>query len=255
MPFNPPFKNTYSLGDLFYGFHPKRADLIKYFATTILNNNNGERMTVDQFKRGAVQGMPDAIQSAWKQFIVSNKQHPNYARYSDAIKGYGKYGYDEDAFAKAETNAAALNSAWRAKSKFGLDWALRNNIGHIHFVLDGIDMAAVVTKTHNFTDGGKVLAEDSPRGKAPDDAEKERTITHSELRWIYRNRNNPQVRQGVQFWLTSGTMQPCGAPWEDTVRTTIMPTSGASKTWKEAWNIYRPKEEHAEFLPELPVTK
>jgi hypothetical protein len=259
MPFNSPFKNTYTSGDLVYGFSPSRRRLIMKFVNEI-STGDGRAVTVDMFKKSVAiaEGAPTVAKASWQQFLAKNKKHPQYKDYYSKI---AKYGFDDESFANdPQATDVELNAAWRAKSKFGLDWALRNKVGHIHFVLDDIDMAAVVTKTHKFTDAaGKVLAEDDPRGKAPGGIDKERTITHSELRWVYRNRKNPLVSQGVQFWLsnTAGTILPCGAPWDDAVRETTMPSSkggtetGAVKKWKDAWSAYKPTKERSEFEPQL----
>jgi hypothetical protein len=64
----------------------------------------------------------------------------------------------------------------------------------VHFLLDtflkGDGMASVVGK------GGA-------HGKS---------ITAGELRWIYRNRGKPRVRDNVKFWTTAGAARP---PWEE----------------------------------------
>jgi hypothetical protein len=44
---------------------------------------------------------------------------------------------------------------------------------------------------------------------APHD--KIRTVTGSELRWIYRNKNNVETRTYVQFWFNK---RQCCPPWD-----------------------------------------
>jgi hypothetical protein len=242
MPFNQPFNWNFTDGDLIYGLAPSRRSLVIHFGATILNIKGPS--TVDQYRRGQMSTLRKQDRTAWRSFLRENEAHKRYGRYVEAIRAYNN---DEEKFAEANQNAAVQNAAWRAKSKFGMEWTLKNQRGHIHFVLDAIDMAAVVTKTHEFTDPhGIVLAHDLPRGKAPTGVDKERTITHSELRWVYRNRSNPLVQARVQFWITAGNIHPCGPPWENNVTTTTMP-SGAVITWRRAWQAYNPTQERNAF--------
>jgi hypothetical protein len=247
MPFNQPFRNHYTAGDLIYGLATTRSKLVIHFGAAIINAGGGA-VTVDQYRKSLVEQRPKPERTAWKQFLRDNERHPRYGEYALAIR---KYDNDEEKFAEAELRADLQNAAWRSKSKFGMEWILNGDRGHIHFVLDDIDMAAVVTKTHHFADpiSGDVLARDFPRGKAPADADnKERTITHSELRWIYRNRTNPKVSGGVQFWLSGGGgINACPPPWDNAQRSTTMPTSGVVKTWQQAWAVYRPTTERSTF--------
>jgi hypothetical protein len=242
MPFTQPFKGYYDKGDLIYGLAPSRRKLTVKFGAAFLSSGGGA-LTIDQYRKSLVDLGAGAKPYMFNQFLLDNARHAKYSSFSKAIKNHGN---DEEAFAEAnELKADLQNAAWRAKSKFGMEWMLSGNRGHIHFVLDDIDMAAVVTKTHEFTSptSGKVLARDFPRGKAPADTNnKERTVTHSELRWIYRNRANPLVSGGIQFWLSGngGQIAVCGPPWDNTVNTTTMPTNNAVKTWQQAWAIYKP---------------
>ena len=242
MPFTIPFKLNFTAGDLIYGLAPSRGGLVQHLGVDIINSRGPA--TVDQYKKSSMDQLRKEDRKAWNSFLQDNERHKKYGRYSMAIRGHHN---DEEKFASAHSELAQ-NSAWRAKSKFGMEWTLVNQRGHIHFVLDDIDMGAVVTKTHRFTDtGGDVLAEDTPRGKAPAGVNKERTITHSELRWVYRNRSNPLVQARIQFWLTTGgALQPCGPPWDNDTKTTTMP-SGSVISWKQAWLAYRPTTERNAF--------
>jgi hypothetical protein len=246
MPFTPPYIGFYTPGDLIYGLRTTRSKLVIHFGAAIIAGGSGVQ-TVDQYRKSLVLLRPKAERTTWRQFMRDNEAHPRYSGYAHLVR---RYDNDEEAFSAAEASAALQNAAWRAKSKFGLEWTLRGNRGHIHFVLDDIDMGAVVTKTHNFTDPltGNVLAQDLPRGKAPDDArDKERTITHSELRWIYRNRANPLVSGGIQFWLSvHGAIAPCGPPWDNAALNTTLP-SAAVMSWQHAWRIYHPTTERNAF--------
>ena len=244
MPFQQPYTLGFTPGDLIYGLAPMRAKLVIHFGFTIQGP-----ATVDQYRRSQMESeaYKKIDRTTWKSFLRENEAHSRYGRYSQFIR---KYNSDEEEFAD-HSSSVEQNSAWRAKSKFGMEWTIKNGRGTIHFVLDGIDMAAVVTKTHLFTDvNGDVQAQDLPRGPSQGAEDKERTITHSELRWIYRNRTNPLVVASVQFWRTNpltNNILPCEPPWINGPHTVVMPTSGAVKTWPQAWAIYKPKVERAIF--------
>lgn len=243
MPFTAPYKTNFTPGDLIYGLAPSRVPLVVHFGAAIMAWNGPA--TVDQYRATAMAQLHRTHRTTWRAFMRANEEHPKYQRYMQAIRAHNN---DEDAYAPT-VRAALQNAAWRAKSKFGMEWTIANARGHIHFVLDAIDMGAVVTKTHRFVDpGGQVLAQDNPRGKAPADGDKERTITHSELRWVYRNRTNPQVQQRVQFWRTpaGAAIAPCGPPWDDAVTQVAMP-SGAVVNCRQAWLAYHPTTERNAF--------
>jgi hypothetical protein len=243
MPFAPPYKTTFTAGDLIYGLATTRSKLVFHLGAQIMTV--GGPATVDQYRTSSMSQLTKQDRRDWRSFLQENETHVKYGRYRRAIRGFDN---NEEEFASSGVSSAVQNAAWRAKSKFGMEWTLKNGRGHIHFVLDDIDMGAVVTKTHQFVDGnGVVVAQDLPRGKAPPEGEKERTITHSELRWIYRNRQNPLVQGGVQFWRTTGgVIQPCGPPWDNHLLTVTMP-SGSVLTWRNAWRAYRPTTEKNAF--------
>ncbi|CDG80857.1 hypothetical protein GJA_194 [Janthinobacterium agaricidamnosum NBRC 102515 = DSM 9628] len=95
------------------------------------------------------------------------------------------------------------NSILRRKVKGGLYWATSVAKKHVHFVLDGLDMEAVVRKSASY---------DNPTGSNNEQSNtaKTRAYTGAELRWIYRNRNNPDVQSHVHF-VKEG--KPCPPPW------------------------------------------
>ncbi|CDH34623.1 hypothetical protein [Xenorhabdus bovienii] len=106
------------------------------------------------------------------------------------------------------------------KCKGGLSWIVTDNDPiaqklKIHFILDGIDMKSVVKKESYISD--------------------KTSITAHELRWIYRNRNNPKVKQKIHFWLDG---EPSMPPWE-------RPES------RELWKEYIPTGE----LPQTEITR
>lgn len=237
MPFTQPYIGWYTPGDLIYGLAPMRQTLTLHFGAAIIGGT-GQPVTVDQYRKSYMDTRQKSERVEWKAFLRANENHPRYQGYGQQVR---RYNSDEELFARREPNAELHNAAWRDKSKFGMEWTLSGNRGIIHFVLDGIDMGAVVSKTHNFTDAnGNVLARDLPHGKAPAGAGKERTVTHSELRWIYRARTNPVVAAGVQFWLSNAHgISPCSPPWTNAHQNTVVPNHGAM-TWAQAWATYVP---------------
>jgi hypothetical protein len=84
----------------------------------------------------------------------------------------------------------------RRKCKGILDFQIFGKGLPVHFILDDMDTKLAADKTSFH--GGK------ERHKSLD-------VTHSELRWIFRNKDNPTVARSVQFWLNDKTVFP---PWD-----------------------------------------
>lgn len=112
------------------------------------------------------------------------------------------------------------------KCKGGLWWATRNAV-HVHFYLGGLDMEMVCGRPgYPKSDG----------------------ITCQELRWIFRFKEDAEVKKYIQFWRPAGvttlggltaaqvgaTPEQCGAPWDATSFT------DAAKVWSK----YKPKGKH-----------
>ncbi|MBS7696930.1 MULTISPECIES: hypothetical protein [unclassified Chelatococcus] len=92
----------------------------------------------------------------------------------------------------------------RRKCKGGLHWAATGKFTiAAHFILDQLDMAAVVEKNATWHGGRKLDFKDK--------GDKSRSCTGSELRWIYRNQTDALVRNTVQFWKQ---FRPVAPPWE-----------------------------------------
>jgi len=244
MPFNRPFKFDFTGGDLVYGLAPMRRRLIKHLGAALIGAQGPA--TVDQYKKSTMSALRPDDRKAFKNFVRNNETDKQYGRFAQAIRVYDN---NEDGFAAANPNDQLKNSVWRAKSKFGMKWTIENQRGHIHFLLNEIDMVAVVSKTHTFLNPRnpkEILAEDQPRGKALTSV-KERTITHSELRWIFRNRRNRLVAERVQFWHeVGGVMQPCHPPWNTENHTTAM-VNGQAVQWCLLWTRYVPTAEPEVF--------
>lgn len=85
-----------------------------------------------------------------------------------------------------------MNLRYGRACKAGMAYAITVRAGRIHFVLDCIDWKRFF---------GDVTA--------PHDT---RQITGKELRWLFRHRENPQIKTEVYFWLDG---KRCHAPWEE----------------------------------------
>jgi hypothetical protein len=92
--------------------------------------------------------------------------------------------------------------------KGAMERILKQEHKRIHFVLNGIDMEAVLDN--------KWVVTDKRSG--------DKSITAIELRWVYRNWGDPDVREGVYFYVDELKVK---APWE---------------TDPELWATYEPKK-------------
>ncbi|MFC7517189.1 hypothetical protein ACFQUU_19445 [Herbaspirillum sp. GCM10030257] len=129
------------------------------------------------------------------------------------------------------------NSAVRRKSKGGLYWATKEAKKHVHFVLDGLDIKSVVTKSFAGENGDHPIGSSESLGSGE---VKNRSVTGSELRWIYRNREDSDVQRYVHFWFEG---KPCRPPWEEYKTTRFQ--NGKLETIEHnvetLWSQYVPK--------------
>lgn len=90
--------------------------------------------------------------------------------------------------------------AWTKTSKAGLEFQAKRRRGsRIHFVLDGLDYVRVLSQKPVPGAIAKV------RITVPED------ITSAEIRWLFRNRNDADVRGALVFWRNGVTT---AAPWD-----------------------------------------
>ncbi|WP_143277486.1 hypothetical protein [Bordetella genomosp. 9] len=209
MPFHPPFKQRYERGDLVYGLarqrsryaydYPQFRDAQDFVAET--GEPNFSR--IDQYA---------AIAAERREQQYFNKAAP--ANQADFLASIGRH----PKYRKALSAKQATVQAVARKCKAGLAWAAGAGMT-VHFVLDQLDMVQVVSKAH-------------PRDREA------KSYTGCELRWVYRNRHDPAVRQAIQFWRAGAPILP---PWEG---------EGA-----RLWAAYHPAHEHADtparFFPSL----
>ncbi|MDC9606331.1 hypothetical protein [Xenorhabdus griffiniae] len=142
--------------------------------------------------------------------MKSSKHYPYQKSFTSYGNNHKKY---NTAFSETLTKEG-IGKLFSRKCKAGLSWITMSNSNNdivknntIHFILDNIDMWYVTTKSNY-------------RQDRPD-------VTATELRWIYRNRENPNVQEKIQFWLNGHPTLP---PWEN-------------EKGKEIWKLYTPKSE------------
>lgn len=199
MPMEPPWRSKFQPGDYLFGY----ANTITEFAEAHKSEGASDKDKIQELATDRAQALDGRGRTADKAaFIESLEKHP---KYKGIVSDSGK-DIRAPALAGLKPGDVKNNREWRIKSKGSLYWATMDAKKHVHFILDGIDMNEVVYKTH-YT--GHPHGQDT-RPKTPPD-QKTRTITHAELRWIYRNKVFPQVRQHVQFWLKG---QCCVPPWQ-----------------------------------------
>ncbi|MBS7699094.1 MULTISPECIES: hypothetical protein [unclassified Chelatococcus] len=178
MPFEPPFKQGFNPGDIFFGLGTFTICKLKTYGHIISPDLDQQLLNI---KRYLINGEKKTrfTPSDNSEFVAGILEHEKYRKATDL--SYPDF------------------IRWRKKSKFGLYWYTRGeSSAAVHFFLDQMNLKAVIKKKHgeDYVDelGGK-----------------HRSITGSELRWIYRNRHDPQVQKSVQFWRNG---LPDYAPWD-----------------------------------------
>ncbi|MCR6650961.1 MAG: hypothetical protein NVV73_05405 [Cellvibrionaceae bacterium] len=244
MPFNcNPSYTNFTNDDIAYGLTGPRGEFLMWCfkSNKFLRNGQLEMPVYSTIDVHRLDGS-STNKSHWGKlwpFFTEMEKHDKYKRYMEALLATGT-------MKESDINAtpAQENNLLRAKSKFGILHTIKNTNGHVHFVLDGLNMCETATKTY--------YEMDQPRGRSDGAEDKIRSITGSELRWIYRHRNVPRVQQRIQFWYRGNGQNfvPVSPPWEDGNRFSARPrtSSGAPSTgpqvsWKSAWSWYHPTNE------------
>ncbi len=159
------------------------------------------------FKKGdLIYGLKDPRANFIKSFgfnpLEGGHTIDNYSifqyEFSDRKQIKYKHPQDQNKFKKALKKhhyyKCALkddNAPTEHKCKGGLYWATFSKVEkNVHFLLDEISQTDVVKKIGNY-------------GKS---------ITASELRWVYRFREHPNIQNRIQFWLNS---KQCCPPWKN----------------------------------------
>ncbi|WP_157664497.1 hypothetical protein [Bordetella genomosp. 9] len=206
MPFDKPFRTAFHPGDLVYGLHEIRAHYFESHSSfshaPFYRDEYNLPIIIDHFilpyeyGPGYREMLSDGQKQCrnhqlLKEFVQFLGAHPS-GKYRYLFTGSPSDSRDSDSFSDAsdstEAEEAREDKMTFRKCKAGLAWEAARN-GHIHFMLDAIDIDAVVNKIPPYGD----------------------SITASELRWVYRNRFKVEVQHCIQFWHKG---EPVIPPWQ-----------------------------------------
>lgn len=196
MPFKKELWADPKEGDLVYGVKDTR----KWYMENFFKEKG--IFTIDEFK-----------------VLQIDKGKTNQS-FLDAIAIHKKY--------NTAKNSGDTNEAVRRKCKAGIEWGVSQK-KQIHFILDELDLKAVVNKDYDGKNSDRAATSTKP---------KNRSITGSELRWIYRNRHLAEVQAHVQFWAVT---EKCLPPWEADLDSCL--NNRAINFPKSLWVGYIPKGE------------
>lgn len=247
MPFSPPYISKFNAGDLIYGLKHIRDNYVNNCAQfAIAKYNDSIVPVIDKYaitadEKNDQKNSTQPVARYQKDFTDTLLVHPKYKSACETEF----YCFMQDGF----NYALGDPSNMARKCKGGLYWASMKQKFQVHFLLDGINFEEVILKS-NFEDrdyktitgyvkaqamsiGGKAIYE-----KYPDRTIRSKAITGSELRWIYRNKNDYKVQQTIQFWWKG---RPCSPPWMNAF------DKECTKPISELWLRYVPKSEELAF--------
>ncbi|WP_340609107.1 hypothetical protein [Xenorhabdus bharatensis] len=219
MPFSQPFRNEFFEGDLIYGLTNEREKYIsgldnfkivekrlpksisgqEFFKPTMMNyylipvEEREMKDFVDKFRNNAWARSIPWMRERDKEYrgYLNIASFPEYEKYKESY--YSHLRSHEKYHTVLEENTTKNPVTIGRKCKGGISWVTMSDCQltegmHIHFILDALNMEAVVNKSNVM-------------GKS---------ITAKELRWIYRNRYSKEVASKIQFWMNK---KPVSPPW------------------------------------------
>ncbi|MDX7987091.1 hypothetical protein FE392_07070 [Xenorhabdus sp. 12] len=145
----------------------------------------------------------------------------NYRRYKESLFSYLERDTKYSSVTKRIDYSTQIIGR---KCKGAISWVSINNDplikdAHVHFILDGINMKEIISKSYLVIheDDDKNQCNSNNNGFVPislnsKKAEIEKSIVGRELRWIFRNRANPNVAKKIQFWKDKNPAPP---PWKE----------------------------------------
>ncbi|MFC7395798.1 hypothetical protein ACFQU1_01155 [Chelatococcus sp. GCM10030263] len=216
MPFHQPYKSRFENGDLVYGIAEAR-----WIYSELYHEEFG--CIQDKSCISMIDDYATLREELAEQAHSGRRTPSRQAEFHAVLKSHPKY---SSVLMGRREPGEALGQIWddtRRKIKGGLYWASHDRQNPaVHFILDLLDMEMVVEKSH----GRDVVASGM----------KSRSYTGVELRWIYRNRFQPNVQRCIQFWFEGGPTCP---PWDPryidpraaALWRSYMPRSEASGTW------------------------
>ncbi|VVE17161.1 hypothetical protein [Pandoraea anhela] len=221
-----PFpKRNFQKGDLVYGVEKGldggigRKHYIDYRFRARMTPCRIDDFRILKNEQALAPKMPEADEQSFRETLS------HHEKYSNALGGQD-------------------NSAVRRKVKGGLEWATRVADKHVHFVLDSLDIDAVVNKNFSVD-----VPADASDNLAPGET-KNRAYTGAELRWVYRNREDPRVQKNVHFWMNRQQVPP---PWQEYKKESMVIADDGPQYTTETvdvdklWRNYVPKRK-----PDLP---
>ncbi|MDR0217363.1 MAG: hypothetical protein LBI71_00500 [Enterobacteriaceae bacterium] len=213
MPFLPPFRKRFIIGDLIYGLSHIRQKYLNIFnfatANIYFSNEMYPPIVIDSYltptdERNRIEFMVNYernVKSGNNINLNNEEKFLNYLHQCEYTKSPKYKIYKDDFFKHLENHEKykiALENnpdnddslIFGRKCKGGLSWITFGNSklfpdAHIHFLLDGIDLDRIINKRDNY-------------------------ITGKELRWLFRHRHYPKVANKVQFWKNC---RPTTPPW------------------------------------------
>lgn len=232
MPFNPPSEfRDYQKGDFVFGLskpvedfitgrrHPRTQKVVSPGKVDSVRFPGGKPEFKDKDERIAFNKALQPVRvkdlEVARDYVetFSGARLDRNVLYFDFLQNHLKYQrayFDKNddykaAYKNFDTNPTS-NALFRAKSKAGLLFCIQNDIS-LHFILDDLVLEEVIGK--NREDAQHPAKNERKDPQNPTD--KIRTVTGSELRWIYRYRTDPDVQRLVQFWIND---TQCCPPWE-----------------------------------------
>jgi hypothetical protein len=224
MPFFPQWR-SYSKGDLLYGLSNERTYLAIQFGL-----KDSDIYTIDDYSLFSEQKNKYELSTFLKwdpEFVKTMKEHIKYSEVFDFYDEHKDQRLADDSNGESipEEVKLARDAVAKRKSKCGILYIVHNTEFHIHFQLAGIKMKPLVRKTHSKDSfvqfGGQEWHE------------KGRSITGSELRWVFRHRFDLKVQNKLQFWCQDPEDRgqryiQCSPPWDSS-----WPKPGHRKAWDE----------------------
>ncbi|CAA0104607.1 Uncharacterised protein [BD1-7 clade bacterium] len=229
MPFSEPWNTTYERGDMIYGLKEERTNYM--FTVNAFEHSIGDPTRfIDLFAGTTIEKEGVFKKKIWpvwcgdvnQEFLDFMQNHP---KYHTALRPLtGRSSGEEEVEGKSDDVGR--------KVKGGIEWMVSRNDAdrhHLHFILDGIDFDLVASKRQIIKPGMR---------------HSEPSYTSVELRWLYRNRHEANVKLNVQFWINS---VPCGPPWEDTFASAHPGGAEAQLAWQRYHPKSTPWEPHMDY--------
>ena len=135
-------------------------------------------------------------------------KHPRYSPVNREVRG------------KPLSSAFRQSDRIKKSSKAGLEYTTKEKQKNVHFVLDNINQEDVVHKRERNHNTNDIIEKIHPKT-----GDSQQSVTASELRKLYRGRNEQEIMQNVNFYQGGKVVD---SPWMSN---------------PELWSQYKPKSE------------